>query len=1149
MSFEHSNFVHLHTHSEYSFLDGAIRIPELVEKAVEQKAPAAALTDHGGLFGAMEFYKNCMNKGVKPILGFEAYITPKSRKEKDKTRYHLILLAENNAGWRNIMKLSSIGYLEGFYYKPRIDFEVLKQYSEGVIATSACIGGEIPQAILAGDREKAVNRLDAYLDIFGPENFFIELQDHGMDAEHVAMPQLVDIANEKGVGLIVANDAHYLNRSDADPHDVLLCMQTNAQYTEESRFRFPSEEFYFKDPEEMGTLFPHLPEAMSNTVKIAERCGVDPYHKPKLPSAGIPRGYPDAGEYLKELAYEGAKNIYGEITDTIRDRLDYELKIIIDMGFPGYFLIVRDFLLWADTEGIMRGCRGSAAGSLVGRCVGITNVDPLKYDLIFERFLNPERISMPDVDADIADSDRGRVIQYCVEKYGSEAVSQIINFGRMKAKAAVKDVARVMGIPPGDAQMLSNMVTEKNIEKSITANGDLKSLLSKNSLYSKVFDYAQKVEGLARQPGMHAGGVIIAPGDIPHWAPVFKQTGDNAMPMTQFDMGYVEDTGMIKMDLLGLRTLSVIQEAVKLIKEFHGVDIDIWEDIADGDEKTYREIFHMGETVEIFQFESPGMRKHLKKLKASSIEDLIAMTSLYRPGPMENIDSFIRRKHGKEKIEYPHPMLQPILDVTYGIIVYQEQVMRIAQQMGRFSLGQADILRKAMGKKKFDQMDRMKKDFMKGAQEQDIDLQKADAVWALMAKFAEYGFNKAHACVYAHVSYQAAYLKAHYPCEYMAAVMTSRLGDQEKFVSATEEAKRLGIEILPPDINVSTPNCSVQNGKISIGLKAIANVGKASTAIVEERNKRGTYENIFDLCSRVNLHDVSKKALESLVCAGAMDCFGLERATLFESLPRAVDYGKKQQQDTASGQTNLFGESTAALPVPELISRDEWDHFELLNNEKKVMNFYVSGHPLEHYKDEIRGFSTIDFSQKTIAGLRNKQSVVAGGVITGVKKFNSRKDGSPMAFMSFEDLTGEGELFFPPKMYELNSHFCETEKMVLVRGSVEKEYSSDEGSGEVKCKIIANKVMPLDDARNTITKAVRIHISTGGLEREHLEEIRRVCEEHGGHCKAIIHIHTGDGNEIKLQSRDLLISADRKFFKKLRSLDAVDDVVLSQKSK
>ncbi|ERP39307.1 DNA polymerase III subunit alpha [Chitinivibrio alkaliphilus] len=1149
MSFEHSEFVHLHTHSEYSFLDGAIRIDDLVQKAAEQKAPATALTDHGGLFGALEFYKKSMNAGIKPILGFEAYVAPRGRKERSKDRYHLILLAESNKGWENIMKLSSVGYTEGFYYKPRIDYEVLREYSEGIIATSACIGGEIAQGILRGERETALNSIDTYLDIFGADNFFIELQDHGMDDEHIVMEQLIDMAGEKGVPLIVANDAHYLTKEDADPHDVLLCMQTNARYTEENRFRFPTEEFYVKDPEEMRELFPDIPEAMTNTVRIAERCSVDPFHKPKLPSTGIPESYSDEGAYLKDLAYTGAEQIYGELTPTIEERLDFELDIIISMGFPGYFLIVRDFLLWADKHGIMRGCRGSAAGSLVGRCIGITNVDPLKYDLIFERFLNPERISMPDVDADIADSERGRVIQYCVDKYGSEAVSQIINFGRMKAKNAVKDVARVMGIPPTDSQMLSNMVSESTISESIDKNGELKDLLQKNSLYDKVFAYAQKLEGLARQPGMHAGGVIIAPGDIPQWSPVYKQAAEGTMPMTQFDMGFVEDTGLIKMDILGLRTLSVIQETVNLIKDFHGVEIDIWNDIVDGDEKTYAEIFHTGETVEIFQFESPGMRKHLKKLRATSIEDLIAMTSLFRPGPMENIDSFIRRKHGKEKIEYPHPMLKSILDVTYGIIVYQEQVMRIAQQMGQFTLGQADILRKAMGKKKLDVMEEMKKDFLKGAENQKIDLKKAEAVWDLMAKFAKYGFNKAHACVYAHVSYQAAYLKAHYPCEYMAAVMTSRLGDQKKFVSATEEARRLGIEVLPPNINVSTPNCSVQNGKISIGLRAIANVGKASTAIVEEREKRGGYQDLFDLCCRVNLHDVSKKALESLVWAGAMDCFGEHRSTLCNTISIAVDYGKKQQEESASGQTNLFGESTAALPVPAVQHLDEWEHFDLLNKEKEVMNFYVSGHPLEHFKDEIRGFSTMDFSEETVARLRHKQSVLAGGVITGVKKFNSRKDGSPMAFMSFEDLVGEGELFFPPKMYELHSHLCNAEEMVLVRGTVEKEHVQEDSVDKIKCKIVANKVMPLDEARTAITKAVRIHITTSGLERTHLEEILETCKKHGGGCIVLIHLHTGDGNEYVIRTKNLLVSSSRTCCAALRKLAAVDDVVLSQRTK
>jgi DNA polymerase-3 subunit alpha len=1208
MSVKFSKFVHLHNHTEYSFLDGAIKTKDMVAKAVEQGAPAIAITDHGGLFGAMEFYNAAKAGGIKPILGFEAYITSGNRTAKDPVRNHLILLAQNNKGWENLMKLSSIGYTEGFYYKPRIDMEVLEEFSEGLIASSACIAGAVPRAMLKGDRDLAIKLTDDYLRIFGEGNFYYELQNHGMDDEHIAFEQMIDLGQEKGVPFIVTNDAHYLNADDKKAHEVLLCMQTQAKLSDPKRFQFSSDQFYLKPPEEMALLFPDLPEALTNTVDIAERCNVNPNHNAALPSAGIPddqnevsddemeymksicrgaliKAYDDVGrreeellkldekmnkmsfdepKYLVDLARAGCEKIYGSpLPKAALERMEYELGIIISMQFPGYFLIVRDFMLWSDTQAIMRGCRGSAAGSIVGFALGITNVDPLKFDLIFERFLNPERISMPDVDADFADADRGKVIDYCVNKYGREAVSQIINFGRMKAKAAVKDVARVLEVPVQDSQILSNMVEEGTIAKSIAANGELKTLLETNSLYREVFGYAQKLEGMARQPGMHAGGVIIAPGDIPKWAPIFKQAGKETPTMTQFDMKYVEDTGLIKMDFLGLRTLTVLQNALKSIKRFHDIDIDIWKDIQDKDELTYKEIFHKGNTVEIFQFESPGMRKNLKLLKATSIEDLIAMTSLYRPGPMENIPSFIARKHGNEEIIYPHDMLKDILDVTYGIIIYQEQVMRIAQKMGQFTLGMADLLRKAMGKKKLDVMEKMKDNFMTGARNQDVDDKSAEAVWALMAKFAEYGFNKAHACVYAHVSYQAAYLKAHYPAEYMAAVMTSRMGDNEQFVVATEEAKRCGITVLAPNVNKSRVNCDVFEGEIAIGLGAIANVGKAGPEIEKIQDEREEpFIDIFDLCSSVNLKNVSKKALESLIYAGALDSLKGNRAQNLAAIESAVDFAKKEQKEIELGQTSLFGgDSAVDIPKPTLPEAEEWDHFDKLNYEKEVLNFYVSGHPLEAYKDEVEGFSTFNFSNESVAKVKNPpagkfgrrggdgKSVVVGGVITNVRKVFTKKTGEPMAFMKFEDLHGSGELLCWPKTYKEYGEFCIDEQMVLVRGKVEKEveHGQDGEGGKVIGKVIIDKMIPLETTRNDLTKSVHISISTTGLEEEHINQIKKVCDDNKGGCSVIIKLMTDDENEYKIKSKGLRISPSVATFKALKELTGVDDVGLSQR--
>jgi len=1130
-------------------------------------------------------------------MGYEAYITMDAKsRNKDMKRNHLILFAKNNIGWENLMKLSSFGYTDGFYYKPRIDMNLLREHSEGLIATTACIAGAVPRALLRGDREEAIRITDEYLSIFGEGNLYYEIQNHGLDDEHVAFEQMIDMAKSKGVPVVLANDAHYLDHSDAKAHEILLCMQTSARMKDEKRFRFPSDQFFMKTPEEMALLFPDLPEAMSNTVELAEKCNVDPTHKAQLPSIGIPaemntlndtsaaylmelaraavkRTYPEGGKrdeellkleekmrgadlsesnYLADLSVEGAKKIYGDpYRDEVKDRLEYELGVIIWMGFSGYYLIVMDFLKEADRQGIMRGVRGSAAGSLVGYCIGISNVCPLKYDLLFERFLNPERISMPDVDADLADADREKVIQYCVNKYGRDAVCQIINIGRMMAKAAVKDVARVMDVPVADSQKLSNMVEEKTIAKSIEANPELKMLLETNSLYREVFDYAQRLEGLARQPGMHAAGVIIAPAAVTNWAPIYKPAADDSPTMTQFDMKYVEESGLIKMDFLGLRTLTVLQDTIKLIKRNHGREIDIWTDIPDEDATTYKKIFHSGETVEIFQFESPGMRKYLKKLKPTRLEDLIAMTALYRPGPMENIDSFIQRKHGIEKIEYPHPMLKEVLDVTYGIIIYQEQVMRIAQMMGGFTLGKADELRKVMGKKLFDKLPPLKELFMKGAKERDVAEKQADEVWELMAKFAAYGFNKAHACVYAHVSYQSAYLKAYYPQEYMAAVMTSRMGDKEKFVTAADEAKHLGVAVLPPNVNTSEINCGTFEGNITIGLGAIAGVGKAAEELVEVRDNHGKFTDMFDFCSSVNLRNVSKKAIESLIFAGAFDSFPGNRSEMFAAIDNAVDFGKKEQDERDLGQTNLFGDSTSeAMPKPNLPTIPEWDHYEKLAHEKEVLNFYVSGHPLETYRDEMDGFATMNFSQESTRRFSNGASVVAGGIITNVKKVNAKRDGRLMAFMTFEDFWGSGEIICWSDTYEQFSHLCEKEKMVLVRGKFEKEITpgAEGEESKEKCKIIVQKIIPLDETREKLAQSVHIELSTIGLEQIHIDQIHHACEQNRGNCNVVLHLKTKDENEYKIRPRDLKVSPLNETFTELKLLDAVERVYLSQRS-
>lgn len=1143
-------FVSLHNHTEYSFLDGAIRIKDLVARAVEFGMPALAITDHGGMFGAIEFYETCMDAGIKPILGFEAYVAPHSRFDrstsKDERSYtHLILLARDGDGWKNLMKLSSIGYKEGFYYKPRIDMEVLRQHSQGLIGTSACVAGAIPQAILYGDRDRAKKLAEEYVDIFGEGNFYFELQNHGIDDEIVAYDEMIPLGRELGIPFIVANDAHYLRREDALSHEVLLCIQTQTTMDDPKRYRFSSDQIYFKSPAEMAELFPDIPEAMSNTVAIAERCNVSVKMKPQLPVPEVPQGFENPEEYLQALATKGLAEMYPVVTPPLEERLAFELKIICSMGFSGYFLIVRDFVLAAHRMGVMVGCRGSAAGSLVAYVIGITNVDPIKFDLIFERFLNPERISMPDADIDFADRDRYRVIDYVIEKYGRDAVCQIINFGRMKAKMVVKDVARAMGIPVSEANLISGQVTEKNLEKSISANGELKRIIENNPQYQELFKHASVLEGLARQAGMHAGGVIIAPAAVVNWAPLFKQPSNDVV-MTQFDMNYVEKVGLIKMDFLGLRTLTVLQESLRLIKKYHGETIDLWK-LPDGDEKTY-ELFGKGETTGVFQFESQGMQDYLRKLKPTCVEDIIAMTALYRPGPMDNIDMFIRRKHGKEAVAYLHPMLSEILDVTYGVIIYQEQVMRIAQKMGGFTLGQADILRKAMGKKKADVMEEMGKKFVIGATGMGIEAKIAKGVFDLMAKFAEYGFNKAHATVYAHVSYQAAYLKAHYQLEYMTANLTSWIGNQEGFLTIKNEAERMGVCVLPPDVNASEDACSINGGNIRLGMGAIKNVGKAADSIIDARAKKGKFSSIFDLTQSTDLRAVNKKSLESLICAGALDSLKGTRAQLFAVIDKAVEYGSTFQKDRISGQVNLFEDLFASSDVattvqavaePPLPQIEPWPYNMLLQKEKEIMNFYISGHPLDHFKDEVRGFASISLHPEKLTDVKDGAAVTVGGIITSLK-MHTQRDGRPMAFLELEEFDGSIELLVFGDAYEKFRHLLAVDSMVLVHGQIGKR------EGEEKPKLKVDNCVALSESRAKLAKSVHLRLRTQGLEREFLKEIKEICTKASGSCSIVLHLITAEQNEYRVRAKQLTISADSEVLTALRGKVGKENVWLGK---
>ena len=1140
-----SNFIHLHNHTEYSFLDGAIRIKDLVAKAKEFGMPALAITDHGGMFGVVEFYNACINAGIKPIIGFEAYVAPQSRFDKSKTSgednyHHLILLARNTEGYKNLLKLTTIGYIEGFYYKPRIDIEALKAHSEGLIASSACVGGAIPRALLEGKTEKAKAIAQQYLSIFGEGNFYFELQSHGIDDEIVAFDEMIKLGKEMGVPFIVTNDAHYLNREDAAAHEVLLCIQTQTTIADPKHYRFGSDQMYFKSPKEMAGLFPDLPEAMSNTLDIAQRCNVEIKAKPQLPKPGFPEGFTSEAEYLRHLAKKGVTEKFAHVTPGIEARLDYELDVICKMGFEGYFLVVRDFVEAAAKQSVMTGCRGSAAGSLVAYAIGITNVDPIKFDLLFERFLNPERVSMPDADIDFADRDRYKIIDYVVDKYGRDSVAQIINFGRMKAKMVVRDVARVMGISIAEASKLAGMV-DKDIEDSIAGNGELAQAIKENSQYAELFKHAKVLEGLARQAGMHAGGVIIAPGAVVNWAPLFKQP-DSEIVITQYDMKYVEEVGLIKMDFLGLRTLTVLQDTLKLIQKNHGVSHDLWK-LPDGDPKTC-ELLGRGETVGIFQFESQGMQDNLRKLKPEGVDDLIAMNALYRPGPMDNIPVYIHRKHGREKVEYKHPMLESVLKITYGVITYQEQVMRIAQEMGGFTLGQADILRKAMGKKDAAKMENMRVKFMEGAQKRSVDKKIAQDVFDTMAKFAEYGFNKAHATVYAHVAYQCAYLKANYPLEFMTANLSSVLSDQDDLLVIKNEAERMRVRILPPDVNASDFECSIDNGQIRLGLGAIKNVGKAADSILQARAAKGSFESLFDMCASVDLRLVNKKCLESLAYAGALDSLRGTRAQLFASIDKAVDYGNGFQRDRISGQTSLFdtgGDAVASVKSvaqPHLSDVEPWPYNELLAKEKDVLNFYVSGHPLMRFEDEIRGFA-VPLRGESVDRLKEGASLTVGGIITNVK-MHMQRDGKSMAFLILEDFDGAMELLAFGDIYEKFRHLLAADSMVLVHGQVSVR------EGDKKPKLRVDKVIALSETRDKLTKSVHLRMRTRGLEEPLLREVFEACGKAPGQCGLIIHVITEENNEYKVKASNIAMNPAPETLEMLRSKMGKENVWIAK---
>ena len=1047
-----SKFVHLHIHSEFSLLDGANRIKDLPVRAKELGMDSIAITDHGVMFGAIDFYKACKKEGVKPIIGCEVYVAPRSRTDKqpgiDNHYYHLILLAKNNEGYKNLSKLVSLSFVDGYYYKPRIDREILEKYHEGLICLSACLAGEVNQALLSGQNEKAEQVALWHKKVFG-DDYYIEIQNNGIKEQVLANQKLVQLARKLDIPLVATNDAHYLKREDAYNHEVLLCIQTGKRMSDEDRMKFDTDELYVKSPEEMAEYFKAFPDAIENTVKIAEQCNVEfEFGHTILPNYDVPPEYPTHYDFLKELCDKGLKKRYGKnLSEEIQKRAEYELNIIKKMGYVDYYLIVWDFIHYAKTNGIPVGPgRGSGAGSILAYAIEITDIDPIKYGLLFERFLNPERISMPDFDVDFSDERRQEVIDYVARKYGHDHVSQIITFGTMAAKMVIRDVARVLDYPYAEADALAKMIPNEihiTIKKALEQNKELKDRYDTDEQTRKILDIAMGLEGMPRQASTHACGVVITKDPVDTYVPLYVRDGQIN---TQYIMTTLEELGLLKMDFLGLRNLTVIQNTIDMVKENHGIDVEFDQDMSDP--KVYK-LWQDGNTSGIFQFESQGMTNFMKELKPDCLEDLIAGVSLYRPGPMDQIPRYIRGKQNPGHNEYTHPSLEPILNVTYGCMVYQEQVMQIVRDLAGYSLGRADLVRRAMGKKKLDVMAKEREVFIHGQVDENgnievpgcvrngIDEVSANKIFDEMAEFAKYAFNKSHAACYAVVSYRTAYLKAYYPAEFMAATLNSYLGNLDKAPQYIDECKRLGIQILKPDINKSFEKFTVEDGKIRFGLGAIKNVGTIPVEnIVKERKEKGEYKSFTDFCERVSELQVNKKCVESLIKAGAFQEFEQTRATLLASFEAIIDTIQSGNKKGFNGQVSMFDIGTKQEKEDMEKQKYKFEEYEempekeILSMEKEMLGIYISGHPLEKMREQIMhstNINSLDLSKiaeqadttnieentQQIQNAKPKfvdgQKVKYAGIITSIKK-KYTKNNKIMAFITIEDLYGTAEI-------------------------------------------------------------------------------------------------------------------------------------------
>ena len=1077
------SFTHLHVHTEYSLLDGSNKIKEYVARVKELGMNSAAITDHGVMYGVIDFYREAKAAGINPILGCEVYVAPGSRFDReagsgDDRYYHLVLLAENNTGYSNLTKIVSKGFTEGFYYKPRVDMEVLEKYHEGIIALSACLAGEVQKYLVRGMYEEAVRAARRYEGIFGRGNFFLELQDHGIPEQKAVNTQLLRMSKETGIDLVATNDVHYTYASDADSHDILLCLQTGKKLSDTDRMRYEGGQYFVKSEEEMKNLFPYALEALENTQKIADRCHVEiEFGVTKLPKYDVPDGY-TSWEYLQKLCHDGLVRCYGEETKGLKERLDYELGIIQKMGYVDYFLIVWDYIKFARDHDIMVGPgRGSAAGSLVSYTLGITQLDPLKYNLLFERFLNPERVSMPDIDVDFCFERRQEVIDYVVEKYGKDQVAQIVTFGTMAARGVIRDVGRVMDLPYAMVDSIAKMIPTEigiTIDKAFQRNPEFKKIYDEDPQVHELIDMSRRLEGLPRHTSMHAAGVVICQKAVDEFVPLSR--GSDGAITTQFTMTTLEELGLLKMDFLGLRTLTVIQNAVRLAEKSTGKIIDI--DHIDFNDKAVLDSIGTGKTEGIFQLESGGMKNFMKELKPQSLEDIIAGISLYRPGPMDFIPQYIKGKEHPELITYDCPQLEPILSPTYGCIVYQEQVMQIVRDLAGYTLGRSDLVRRAMSKKKADVMAKERQNFVYGNPEEGvpgciangIDEKTANKIYDEMTDFAKYAFNKSHAAAYAVVSYQTAWLKYYYPVEYMAALMTSVIDNPGKVAEYIYSCRQMGIKILPPDINHGYSSFSVDNGSIRYGLAAIKSIGRpVIKEIVAERKANGEFKNLKDFIERMSGKDINKRTIENFIKSGAFDELGGTRKQFMVIYVQILDQVNREKKNSMTGQMSLFdivGEEQKSefdIPLPNV---GEYEKSTKLAFEKEVLGIYLSGHPMEEYEEQWRkGISktTQDFQFDEELGfsrVRDGATEIIGGIIAG-KTIKYTKNNKTMCFLTIEDIMGSVEVVVFPRDYERYHQYLEEENVVFVKGRVSEE---DEASS----KLICEKVIPFGQKKQEL---------------------------------------------------------------------------------